>query len=574
MKKTFKKSVAVVLSFILLFSSTTVISSAVNTNEYGPYDYSEYVTPENRSEPIKSASMNGLVKGFYNALNRLAMNLLGVICGIYPDPADWKDISEYNSENFLAGRDTYRTEPAKDAKWLLGYASDSIIPDDFEPGKYYIGRDLTNRLAVGINDDNRVRVISIDDNSGDGLVVFAAVDALGITSADTKAVRAAVLEWAEQNGIKIASINLSATHSHSAIDAQGVATESIYKLLTASFKNLLKSNTADPKLKNAEAFKEYYVNTTIETVKNAILDMKEGDLYYTQIDGSDYIKDKRGLIAKEDIPPIASFKFVPADGTNGVYFADISCHPTSFGAGHGLFSSDYIYYMEQRIKEKTGYNFLFLQGASGQLARMNLNVDTEQLPEDEQLGASTRYSGKVFADLLLDADDGSMEKLEPVLNVKYKEFTHYPENYILCLAVKAQLVNNQVFRTGKGAGDIAIVLEEGYVEFGGRAAFGVFPVELYPEVFYGADIIGDVSWDGTEWTLGTPAEMTPRDGIDVYALPLCNDSLGYCVLDNNYAFFGHIIGDEIADEVLSLGKSTASTVVTEYKELIDSIKVD
>lgn len=571
MKKRLTKSLAVILSAVMLFSVFSAVGFSAEDVQYGPYDYEDYVLPDGQSELVKSASMGGIQKMFYNALNKLAAVLLKGICAIYPNPEDWKDVKEYNNPDFLPGRENYQTEVGENNKWRLGYASETIVPDDFEPGKYYIGRDLTNRLAKGINDDNRVRVIALDDNSGEGVVIFAAVDALGITHTDTNIVRAKVAEWAAQNGIKIASLNLSATHSHSALDAQGVATESIYKILTGSFKNFVKSSAKDPKLENAEKFKEFYVNVAAEAVKEAILDMKDGDLYYAKVDGSDFIKDKRGLIAKEDIPAIASFKFVPADGSNGVYFADIGCHPTSFGAGAGLLSSDYIYYMEQRIKQQTGYNFLFLQGASGQLGRMNVGIDSEKLPEDEQLGASTRYMGKVFADLLLDADDGSMEKLQPILNAKFKEFRFdSPENYILVLAVKAKLVNDEIYTTGNGADDICLFLEEGYVELGGRVGLGVFPVELYPEVFYGSDIIGDVSWDGTEWTLGTPAEMGP-EGVDMYAVPLCNDSLGYCVLDNYYAFFGHIIGDNIADETLSLGKSTASKVVKEFKELMDSI---
>ncbi len=565
MKKYMLRSVAVLLCLTLAFSSLTA-SAAV----YGPYDYDAIVVEDGQSDPVKSASMSELEKGFYQVLNKVAMGLLKIIYVFYPAPDDWQSLESYDGANFLPGRETFATEAAAGNRWQIGYGSRSIIPDDFAPDKYYIGRDLTNRLAQGVNDDNRVRVVAMDDGSGEGLVIFAVVDALGVTSADTRAVRAEVVEWAQAQGVKIAALNLSVTHSHSALDTQGVATESIYKILTTSFKNLLGIGENDPRLANAEAFKQSYLATTVAAVKDAVLDLRPGELYYTEVDGSEYIKDKRGLIAPEDIPPIASLKFVPDDGSEGVYMANISCHPTSFSASHGLLSSDYIYYMEQRIQEKTGYNFLFIQGASGQLSRMGLNVDEQQLPEEERLGASTRYSGRVFADLILAADDGSMEKLEPVLNAKYTEFAFVPDNYILALAVKAKLVNNQVFTTDNPS-ELAIMMEEGYVELGGRVAFGIVPVELYPEVFYGSEIIGDVSWDGTEWTLEAMVDMAP-EGVDLYAMPLSNDSLGYCVLDNNFAFFGHIIGDSIADEVLSLGGHTASAVVTHFEELMEACK--
>ncbi len=571
MKNCVKKSVAVLLSALLLFSAMSTGGFAAGT-EYGPYEYDEIATgPEGAREPVKSASMTGAQKFFYNALNTIADGLLRVIVGLYPAPSTWKNVDEFDDTYYLPGRETYATEAAEGNFWSVGYGSRSIIPDDFTADKYYIGRDLTNRLAQGINDDCRVRAAAFDDNSGEGIVIFAAADALGVTSADTLAVRENVIKWAEEQGVKIAALNLSATHSHSAIDAQGVATESIYKLLTAGFKNMFRIDK-DKRLENAENFKKFYIGAITEAVEEAIGDMKAGKLYYAKVDFDGYHVDKRGLIADEDLPDTAMFKFMPDDGSAGLVMADIACHPTTFSAGNGLFSGDYIYYMEQRIEEKTGCRFLFTQGASGQVSKKNVGVDESKLPEEERLGATTRYVGKVFADLLIGSEP---EELAPVLNAKYTNFMYTPTNLILALAVKAQLVNNQVYRDGLGLRNIKIAMEEGYVEFGGRVGLCLFPVELYPEVFRGVGIIngGDyaaVSWDGGDWDAPVPEQLAPREGIDMFALHLCNDSLGYCVPDNNFAFFGHIIGDEIADETLSLGKNTASTVVSEFEKLMNN----
>ena len=64
--------------------------------------------------------------------------------------------------------------------------------------------------------------------------------------------------------------------------------------------------------------------------------MESGSLYYDSIDASEFIKDKRGLVSKEDIPEIASLYFVPDSGSEDTYIADITCHPTSFSASNGL----------------------------------------------------------------------------------------------------------------------------------------------------------------------------------------------------------------------------------------------
>ena len=107
-----------------------------------------------------------LTKVLYNVLNIVVEKLVKSICNVYPDPAGWDTIDNYAGENFLPGRSTYQTSAGDGNYWSLGYASRSIIPEDVENGSYYIGRDLMNKKAIGVYDDQRIRVTVIDDNSG------------------------------------------------------------------------------------------------------------------------------------------------------------------------------------------------------------------------------------------------------------------------------------------------------------------------------------------------------------------------------------------------------------------------
>ena len=133
------------------------------------------------------------------------------------------------------------------------------------------------------------------------------------------------------------------------------------------------------------------------------------------------------------------------------------------------------------------------------------------------------------------------------------------------LACEVNLVNNQVYYTEDGVG---IISEIGYLEFGNKIGFALFPGELYPETFWGHEIIGDTTWDGSEWVY--PGLGDSVEGVDVYAVSLANDAIGYVLTDDNFAFMGHIIGDGLADEVLSVGKHTGSYFVGTYLELIES----
>ena len=566
---TFRKSklMALIMCLTLLFTALTPAASALScggdttvpTVENGESIFSG-LKDVNSAEDFK----DNAAKVFYNSLNKVVEGLVKMISAIIPAPKSWINKADYDDSDVLKGRSVYATEAKEDNEWSLGYASRSLIPADIDEGKYYLGRDLTNRMAKGVYDDMRIRVAAVDDGSGEGLTVIGAIDALGVNSTDIRAIREGVLKAFENTGLKISGINIMSTHSHSALDTQGVSTEFFYKLFTASYVNLFNIKNQD-RLKNADYFKNYFIEQSVIAVKEAINAMEPGKLYFSEVDVSQYVRDKRGLIAKEDIPKVASMKFVPASGEASTYLTDFSCHPTSFSASNGLVSSDYIYFLDKYIAaHDNGAHLVFFQGALGQLSRDGLEVDTSSMSEWDAKGASTKAYGEKFGELVLAADYS--EELAPVLNEKHATIWLYPTNSILLLACKINLVNQQVFYDGLKK---CIASETGYIEFGHRVGFALFPGEFYPETFWGHEIIGDTTWDGTQWPYETPHNAIP--GVDIYCVSLANDATGYVLTDDNFAFMGHIIGDGIADETLSAGKHQGSYQIGEFYKLIESL---
>ena len=551
MKKSLLHIISIVLCFSLVFSCGTAVVYAA--------DETQAVAEDSFGTKIS--------KGFYNTLNVIVEKLVSAICKLYPNPADWQSLADYDSEEvgFLPGRDTYQTEAGADNYWSLGYASRSVLPEDVDNGEYNLGRDLTNKPAKGVYDDQRIRVVAIDDNSGEGAVVLGAIDCLGVTSTDVRTIRKAVLAYCEEQGIEVASINISATHAHSALDTQGVSTGFAAKLFGNFLYNALGKTDSLPGMETADKFKQYFVNESIEAVKEAFADMEKGQLYFDTIDCGEIVKDKRGLIAKEDIPEIAALYFVPDSGSEATYITDITCHATSFSAGNGLVGSDYIYYMDAYLKAQTGANLVMVPGAVGQVSR-DIEVDTTGMTEWEDMGASAKTLGESFAKLVLDADFS--EKLAPVLNAKHREIFITPENSILVLACEVRLVNNKVFVDENG--NALMPSEMGYIEFGNKFALALFPGELYPEVFWDDEITGGATWDGTQWQYDSLTDAV--EGVIIYPVSITNDALGYVLTDNNFAFMGHIIGEEIADEVLSVGKHMGSFLVEEYYAMIKDLK--
>ncbi len=554
MKKKLLSIISVVLCAALLVSGTAV----------GSFAAQEQSVKQTQEENIGDSIM----KGLYNALNVIVEGLAKSICAIYANPRDWQSMDEYDAEEigFMPGRDTYQTEAKDGNVWKLGYAKKSIVPDDIDSGKYNLGRDLLNKYAEGVYDDQCIRVAVIDDNSGEGAVVLGAIDSLGVTSTDVRAIRKAVLEYCEAQGIKVASINISATHAHSALDTQGVSTEFFKKLAAATWRNLLGINGTMEGLETAEFFKNHFISVSVEAIKEALGKMEEGKLYFSAIDMGEFFKDKRGLISKEDLPETASFKFVPTSGGAVTYISDITCHATSFSASNGLVGSDYIYYADEYIKANGGGNFIMIPGAVGQVSR-DIDYDTTGMTEYEEKGAAARALGKLVGERIVAADYAT--ELKPILNAKHRELFIKPENSILTLACEIGLVNNRIFYDGFLVKEYKMATEMGYLEFGNEIALALFPGELYPEVFWDDEITGGANWDGTEWQYDSLSSAV--DGVKTYAVSLTNDAIGYVVTDNNFAFMGHIIGEGIADETLSVGKHIGSYLVSEYLTLVESL---
>lgn len=581
MKKTINKVISLVLCLAMVFSigSTGVFAAEEKIETATPavitsqlYDAAVDLTADTIKTvaglfegmaPLNSWDnlLDNIMKVLYNTLNVIVEVLVRSICYVYPDPEGWKDVSEDTGADVLKGDTVYRTTPAAGAKWSLGYSSRSVIPEDFEAGKYYLGRDLLNKKAQGIYDDMRIRVAVIDDNSGDGAIVFGALDCLGITSTDTRAIRSAVVDFCKQQGIKVQTVDICATHCHSALDTQGVSTQFFYKLFANGFNNFFKLFPELPGLEPATEFKEYFVEQSIIACKEAFADVEDGRMFYDVIDSSEYVEDKRDLVSKEDLPPIVALKFVPDSGSEDTYITNVTCHPTSNSASHEYVNSDYPYYVDQYIKEKTGGNLVLCQGSLGQVSR-DIVVDETGLTEFESWGAAAKTLGYRFGKDIISAE--YKNELAPIINITHKEIINKPENSILALACEVKLVNNPVYYTEDGP---AISSEIGYLEFGHEIGFAMFPGELYPETFWGEEVTGGANWDGKEWTY--PSMHDSVKDVDVYCISLCDDATGYVVPDNYFAFMGHIIGEEIADEILSVGKHQASFLLGEYTSLID-----
>ena len=256
-----KRLIAIILSVAMLFSATSLPVLAAD----------EFTASEITLNTLGEKVLQGLV---------------GIIAGLIKAPNTWLSEDKYFETTELYDTKTEFVDEAQAESWSLGYASDSLQTDNML--ECYVGGSLsvTKKLATEVLDDQRVRTVAISD--GRGIHVFVALDCFGFASSEVYKVRDMLADFANEKNI--VSINISALHQHSCVDTFGMNGDLVAALFLSPIRNIL--GMPNPSGQN-EAYMNNLYEKVIGTVKTAVGNMTEGDLYYGSVDISEYIRDKR-----------------------------------------------------------------------------------------------------------------------------------------------------------------------------------------------------------------------------------------------------------------------------------------
>ena len=366
---------------------------------------------------------------FSDIIDTLLRFILDIFSGVFNDGPGFVPEEEFENvdvtEDFYTGTGPeFKSSADEDARWNIGYANDSLIPDDYSNGTYYIGGYIAiengfSNVVEGIAeipgigpDDMKVRCIAINDGTEAGTALFATIDCIGITNADIKDIREMLRDFAEANNI--VSINISSTHTHSCIDTEGLWTKLLSKMLYNGVNNGF--NTGEDLVQGTNpAYMAFLKEKVADALEAAYADMKPGVLTYATKDiGQEYFQNKNRpsagqLIEKFDdegraylsdeteiaMTNIDRFIFIPDDeGAKPTMMINLAAHPdvaglpTSSNSGREI-SGDYLFYCGKFLEDySTSYNFMFFQGAIAgiYMARgaTGDGVDTEQRVEESQ----------------------------------------------------------------------------------------------------------------------------------------------------------------------------------------------
>lgn len=557
-----KKVLAVILAVTLAFGSMFAVSAADGKSGFAPF--------------------------LEKTLNKVIDGALTLVAPLLPDTAAVKKMSTYVENTEFKGDDEFIDNAKQGAKWSLGYANDSILPDDFYDGGYYKGGYALDQKMTDCIDDLKVRVAVLDDNSGRGKTVFAVVDCIGLANADVKLIREALKPFAKANDI--VSINVSATHIHSGIDTQGVYTNIIKSALLNIMRGYSKVNENRLEPAISEKFLNIIIDKTVECTKKATESMTTGTLTYSAFDAEKYVRDRTAPFCLDE--NLYKLEFTPDDNSNPTILASLGVHPENIGFNNPAASADFVYYTEQVLNDN-GYNFMFIQGMVGTFTEdtgaardgLDLSRTESSIRYGKEIGyillgmnKSESYCEQVTPDEFyagLENNDGyscwyedwtpiKAETVEPILNIAQKEMLLKIDCKVYEVLAKLSLADNAVYKDGR---TYYTPTEVGYMELGKTVKVFLSPGETYGELLKGGE--------GME---GFPfASIREKLGDNVIVFDLFNDAVGYVMPDNEFMYL-HVDNDNGSIDIngawglTSAGKTAASQLIGKFYEVADSVR--
>ena len=504
-----------------------------------------------------------LLKFVYGIVDKLIDVLLKAINSIVPS-INFADKDTYVNDQFYPGMEEYLETPAPGAVWSVGYGSASIQTGNELDGKHYVGGSLSfpnPKTATAVYDDQRVRCVALSDGSGRGTIVFAVVDAFGLSNTDVAGIRAELADFAKANNV--VGINISVLHQHSCIDTFGMNGDLLKMVFTNPAANIANNLFGtDIKLldgRNPEFMDNLY-NVTVDSIKTAVNTMEEGKIYYSTADVEDLLREKRDPYVVDG--NLHRFRFVPADGGRETWIVNSPSHCVGNGAAGTEVTGDYPYYMEQVINERENANFMMVLGA--ELA-ISSDYKPLNLPEDYDSIEGINAYGTEFARRLIEESTEEVE-VAPLLNFRMAQYYVPVTNQILLFAGKLGAISNTVVGVDKSDRVAEILTEIGYLELGTDLAIALVPGELEPAIAYGGALGAEDSWTCADFPYPSMQEVVGQDK-KLLVFGLMNDQVGYILPDNEFKSL--LAGEN--EEIVASGAKAGSATITAFVELMETV---
>lgn len=461
--------------------------------------------------------------------------------------------SDEKANKYMISGDVKFTDNKGDC-FTCGFGKSVLTPDDVASGKYFIAGYDSNNPATAVLDDMFARAVYLDDNTGSGGVIMCAIDAVGISRKDINKIRKKVIKSGKIPNLK--SINICSTHSHSAIDTQGLWGEKIYKC------------------GRNEEFMEFLHEQTAKAIIEAYENRADGKLFYSVKKTEDLQFDCRTPDTYD--PNLTKIRFESFNGKNNICIVNFASHAELLGDRTKSVSADFPAYLIKEIEEKNDYyDAIFFNGAIGGMISAK---EIKKVYRNEiDCEAYTKQFGKMLGEIVNSLIEET--ELTPKINVKSVPVKISASNFVLILARLMKVLNNDIARS-KDRKEAFIHTEVGYLELG-EAEIGMFliPGELFPELYTGEFLDENASATGTKASYRILKNQ--GNAKHNFVIGLCNDELGYIIPENDFLLNSRMpyinsakdrFGRNHYEETNSTGPKTAAKLLDSMAELINSVK--
>ncbi len=439
----------------------------------------------------------------FNKLTKKSIELLGKFV-VFTMPKKTLANEEISAKYMKTGDDKFDFSGGE--FFTCGFGKEILTPDDVKDKKYFIAGYDSNNKAEAVLDDMFARAIYIDDNKGNGGIIICAIDAVGMSRKDINDIRKLVFESKETGKLK--SLNICCTHTHSAIDTQGLWGEKIYK----SGRN--------------EEFMTELKKKTANAIINAYKNRTQGKLYFSKIETEDLQFDCRTPETFDQ--NLNRIHFVPNDKEKKeIFVVNFASHAELLGSKTKTISADFpCYTIKEMEEEHKNCEVVYINGAiGGMISAKEIKAVYRNTIDCKEY---TKEFGENLGKLAINLKDE--EEIEPIINIKSKQINIPVENFVLTLARFLKVLNNDFIKKNK---DAFVISEVGYLVLGKKQiAMFLIPGELFPELYNGEFLNSETSANKCEADYTPLINMT--DIKNNFVIGLCNDELGYIIPKNDF----------------------------------------
>ena len=543
-------------------------------------------------------------------------------------------VEEYESaahDGFFAGTDG----AVSGEGWKLGFSGGSVIPTvwrrDADGNADPNGMCLSKARYFGgyfgckahnIYDDEQLNLVIMsvgsdrNQNGVEDILIYAALDNIGMASGNVRDVRLAALKALEAKGVSaddVVAFEFNCTHAHTVIEALGMGLSSVFLVAMKNHFFLKKDRAIEPELLSS------ICDRAAACAAQAYDKMESGTLYYFETqdvneyfrrnavnpdaDGtvSDTIREKTKYGAAQQTF-FACWLFEGASGEKTI-LANTGVHPTNAGRHSDRVTADVPYWMGQVMREE-GYNFIFMQGAQAAIgmggsytaagkawaaehaltyedwgarygekyAAAHYNGNKDEDGEGEYF--TMRAHGYDFAHLILNSIDRT-SPVDAALDVRMGEIAIPLDYSIMYIAAVSGVFGYNTVRIPEAETGYGVMTEVGYVALGSDVVVLMLPGEVSPALVYGtredytgtASWQGEASWSGEEWPYKTIEDAAKEALGDrrILSMGLANDELGYVMPDTdcakNFLTKSFFDGRQNNEELMAASSEAGSALV-------------